>query len=139
MAKYTSGEGSKRLPKVKPGLWGLAVTNAVEKSSKQGNPLVELKMEVVQDKNGDTFDEGTGPTFYENLVFVENAAWKIDQFRAAIGEEVVAGEEVEVDPDDLIGCALWAELGIEEYNGKERNCVKAFVVRGEGDDEGPDF
>jgi len=47
------------------------------------------------------------------LVFTAKASWKIDQFRASIGEAVVPGESAEVEALDLIGKVGVAEIGEE--------------------------
>lgn len=80
--------------------------------------MIELKLKVEPD----------GPVFYDHLVFTESSFWKIDVFRAAIGETVIANEEIEIVADDLIGRQGRARLVVEEYNGRKRNKVAAWLV-----------
>ena len=68
-----------------------------------------------------------GSYLYDFLVFIPNAFWKIDSFRAATGEVVSPEEDVEITADDLIGRTGKARLSVEEYNGKKRNKVAAWL------------
>lgn len=129
MPKYTAGAGSTRKDKVAAGEYNLAVKDAAEKTSSNGNPMIELKLDVLGPVNGDQFDEDSGPLIYDNLVFTQNAFWKIDQFRNAIGEEVKEGEEVDIDPDDLIGATLTAHVVVGKNDkGMERNEIGAYLT-----------
>ena len=59
---------------------------------------------------------------------MESAFWKIDAFRAATGENVAADQEVEIRADDLIGRTGRAKLIVEEFNGRKRNKVGAWLL-----------
>jgi hypothetical protein len=133
MATYTSGpKQAPRTSLVPSGEYLLEVLNAEDGvSEKSGNDKIELKFEVVLP------DGEPGPIVYDTLVFVANAAWKIDQFRAAIGEEVVEGEEVEVNPDDFIGKRLRARLTQERDRTdktKKRNRIGSYLERKPGEE-----
>jgi hypothetical protein len=48
-------------------------------------------------------DGSNGGTIYDNMVFVEKAAWKIDQVREALGFAIVPNETASVEVEDLLG------------------------------------
>jgi len=104
MPSYTASTPTERPDHVDPGDYQVEVIDAIETVSKTGHEMIELK-----------------------LVFIPNAFWKIDSFRAATGEEVSPEEEVEIIADDLIGRTGKARLTVEEYNGKKRNKVAAWL------------
>ena len=79
--------------------------------------MIELKLRT-----------SAGSYLYDFLVFIPNAYWKIDSFRAATGEHVTPDEETEISADDLVGRTGTARLVIEEYNGKQRNKVAAWLA-----------
>jgi hypothetical protein len=79
--------------------------------------MIELKLRV----------QPSGATFFDHLVFTESAFWKIDAFRAATGETVTPEQEVEIRADDLIGRTGRARLTVEEFNGRKRNKIAAWL------------
>ena len=123
MPTYKSAEPTSRPDFVEPGDYTVEVLNATESISQKQNEMIELKLKV----------EPGGAILYDNLVFTENAFWKIDAFRAATGEKVTPDEEVDIIADDLIGRKGRARLAVEEYNGKKRNKVVAWLVPHKGD------
>ncbi|WP_038168498.1 DUF669 domain-containing protein [Verrucomicrobium sp. BvORR106] len=133
MASYTSGPKEDRpirIQLVKSGEYDLKVLDSSESQSSNGNDMIELKFEVILE--GDT----PGPIIYDNLVFTENSAWKIDQFRRAIGENVVEGEEVEVDADVFLGKRFRAFLKQEKDRNDssiKRNRVGSYLEPKPGD------
>ena len=116
MPSYTSSAPTERPDHVEPGDHQVEVIDAVESVSKGGHDMIELKLRT-----------GAGSHLYDFLVFVPNAFWKIDAFRAATGETVVPGEDVEITPDDLVGRTATARLAVEEFNGRKRNKVAAWL------------
>ena len=118
MPSYKSSEPTSRPDYVEPGEYTVEILNAAETVSKKGSDMIELKFRVLPD----------GPVFFDYLVFVENAFWKIDAFRAAIGEIVLPDEEVEIHADDFIGKQGQARLSVETYDGRKRNKVAAWLV-----------
>ena len=119
MPSYRSSEPTIRPDYVEPGDYTVEVINASESiSQKSRNELIELKLKV----------EPSGAIIYDNLVFTPNAFWKIDAFRAAIGEIVLPDEEVEIHADEFIGKRGLARLTIEEFQGRKRNRVAAWLV-----------
>lgn len=133
MASYTSGTPTTTtlIGPVPDGDYRLAVVSAIEKTASTGNPMIELKHEIIGPVGGDDFPEGRRPWVFDNLVFTPNAAWKIDQFRSAIGETVVEGEEVEIIADDLLGAVLTARIvvGKNQRTGKDRNEIGAYIIQ----------
>lgn len=118
MPTYKSSEPTSRPDFVSAGDYTVEILNAEESISKQGNDLIELKLKI----------EPSGAICFDNLVFTPNAFWKIDAFRAATGEKVVPDEEVNIECDDLIGRTGRARLIVEEYNGRKRNKITAWLV-----------
>lgn len=102
--KYTTNNPSSSARFLVPdGIYEIEILDAKERTSKSGNPMMELKCQVHQ--NGES-----GPKFYDWLVMSEGAAWKIDNFLAAVGRHPGEGVEVDLDGDDLIGMTCRARL-----------------------------
>ena len=117
MPSYTASTPSERPDHVEPGDYEVEVVDAIETLSKSGHEMIELKLKT-----------SAGSYLYDFLVFIPNAYWKIDSFRAATGEAVTPDEETEITADDLVGRTGTARLVIEEYNGKKRNKVVAWLT-----------
>jgi hypothetical protein len=119
MPSYRSSEPTARPDFVAAGDYTVEVIGAEESiSQKSHNEMIELKLKV----------EPSGAIVFDNLVFTANAFWKIDSFRAATGETVTPDEDVEIVADDLIGRKGRARLIVEEYNGKKRNKLAAWLL-----------
>lgn len=117
MPSYRSSEPTARPDFVEPGEYTVEVVNAEETVSQKGSDMIELKLRV----------QPSGATMFDHLVFMESAFWKIDSFRAATGETVTPEEEVEIHADDLIGRTGRARLTVEEFNGRKRNKIAAWL------------
>jgi hypothetical protein len=117
MPSYRSSEPTARPDFVEPGEYTVEVVNAEETVSQKGSDMIELKLRV----------QPSGATMFDHLVFMESAFWKIDSFRAATGESVTPDEEVDINADDLIGRTGRARLTVEEFNGRKRNKVAAWL------------
>ncbi|XHR30529.1 MAG: DUF669 domain-containing protein [Chthoniobacteraceae bacterium] len=113
MPSYKSSEPASRPDFVEPGDYTLEVINATETVSKKGSDMIELQVKVLPE----------GEVFFDHLVFVKNAYWKIDAFSAAIGETVLPDQEVDIHADDFVGKQGRARLSVEEYEGRKRNKV----------------
>jgi hypothetical protein len=101
------------------GAYRFLVDSAKGKHSKKNDPMIELQHSVTDGEETINVKDW--------LVFIPSCSRKIDQFRESIGEKVVPGEKVDVDPDDLIGKSGLLHLGVEEYEGQERNVVKRYL------------
>ena len=117
MPSYTSSTPSERPEFVEPGDYQVEVIDAIETISKGGHDMIELKLKT-----------SSGSYLYDFLVFIPTAFWKIDAFRAATGEDVKPDQDVEISADHVIGRTGTARLTVEEYNGKKRNKVAAWIV-----------
>ena len=117
MPSYTASTPTERPDHVEPGDYPVEVIDANETVSKTGHEMIELKLKT-----------SAGSYLYDFLVFIPNAFWKIDSFRAATGEAVTPGQDVEITADDLIGRTGTVRLIVEEYKGKKRNKVAAWLA-----------
>ena len=119
MPTYRASEIPERPDHLAAGDYSVEVIDAIETMSKNGHDMIELKLKTHE-----------GALVYDFLVFTPNAFWKIDAFRAATGETVTADQEVDLTADDLIGRLGRVRLVVEEYNGRKRNKVVAWLPRG---------
>ena len=119
MPTYKASIPAERPDHVEPGDYRVEVVDAVETTSKRGHEMIELKLRTE-----------AGSYLYDFLVFIPSAFWKIDAFRAATGENVTPEEDVEITADDLVGRTGTARLSVEEYNGRKRNKVAAWLAGG---------
>ena len=121
MPTYNASTPTERPDHVEPGDHPVEVIDAVESLSRSGHEMIELKLRT-----------SAGSYLYDFLVFIPSAFWKIDSFRAATGEAVTPEADVEIVADDLIGRTGTARLVIEEYKGKQRNKVAAWLTQKAG-------
>ena len=117
MPSYKASEPSSRPDFVEAGDYTVEVLEAEETLSQKKHEMIELKLKA----------EPLGAVFFDHLVFTSSSFWKIDAFRASTGENVVPDEDVEIIADDLIGRLGRARLIVEEYNGRKRNKVAAWL------------
>jgi len=116
MPSYMSSAPTERPDHVEAGDHEVEVVDATETLSRSNHEMIELKLRT-----------SAGSHLYDFLVFVPNAYWKIDAFRAATGEAVLPGQAVEIGAADLVGRTGTARLTVEEYNGRKRNKVAAWI------------
>ncbi len=117
MPSYNASTPTERPDHVEPGDYEVEVVDATETLSKSNHEMIELKLRTSE-----------GSYLYDFLVFIPSAFWKIDAFRAATGETVTPEQDVEIVADDLIGRTGKARLAVEEYNGRKRNKVAAWLT-----------
>ena len=118
MPSYRSSEPTSRPDYVEPGEYTAEVVNAEETVSQKGSDMIELKLRL----------QPSGATLFDHLVFIESAFWKIDAFRAATGENVTPEQDIEIHADDLIGRTGRVRLIVEEFKGRKRNKVAAWLA-----------
>jgi len=117
MPSYNANTPTERPDHVEAGDYEVEVVDAIETLSKSNHEMIELKLRTE-----------AGSYLYDFLVFIPSAFWKIDAFRAATGEAVTPEQDVEIVADDLIGRTGKARLAVEEYNGRKRNKVAAWIT-----------
>ena len=117
MPSYTANTPTERPDHVEPGDYEVEVVDAIETLSKSNHEMIELKLRTE-----------AGSYLYDFLVFIPTAFWKIDAFRAATGEVVEPDQDIEITADHVIGRTGTARLTVEEYNGKKRNKVVAWII-----------
>jgi hypothetical protein len=117
MPSYNASTPTERPDHVEAGDHEVEVIDANETVSKTGHEMIELKLRT-----------SAGSILYDFLVFIPNAFWKIDAFRAATGDLVITDDGVEVIADDLIGRTGTARLIVEEYGGRRRNKVASWIT-----------
>lgn len=109
--------------------WRIEEINQME-TSRAGNPKLPVKFAF-------TGPGGAVATVYEDLVFTEKAAWKINQFlKSACGGKIDAGREIDFESHDFIkwmaarsGTAVLATETYIDKGGNERqkNVIVAFT------------
>jgi hypothetical protein len=136
MAIYTQGKPSENhsTKKVAPkGDYRMVVLQAEDKMASTGSEMIKMKHGIIGPVGGPDFEDGEHLNVYDNLVFHQNAIWKVDQFRSACGDDVSEGEEVEVLAQDQDGKTFVAHLDIQKDNkGRDQNYVVAYIVPEEG-------
>jgi hypothetical protein len=107
--------------------WRILEINAMEQS-KAGNDKIPIKFEFFDEENNTA-------VVYENLVFTDAAAWKINQFlKSACGGAIEPGRLINFEDAKTIN---WlksrtgrAVLGVEKAQGKsgeyDRNKIEKF-------------
>ena len=116
MPHYNASIPAERPDHVEAGDHEVEVVDATDATSRSNHEMIELKLRTSE-----------GSYLYDFLVFTPSAFWKIDAFRAATGETVIPEQDVEIDADDLVGRTGLARLVVEEYNGRKRNKVAAWI------------
>lgn len=118
--KYTAGSPEGSSFSVPAGRYRLRVIGAEEDTSKSGNDMIVLHHRIIMDDGRD------GPQLSDYLTFSSSSGWKIDQFLSACDQHPGEGQDVDLDPDQMIGWECEAELAVETYNNKKSNKVKAY-------------
>jgi hypothetical protein len=108
-------------PAVPEGEYDFTVKNAKEETSKKGNEMIVLTLQIKD-----------GPIVVDNLVFDDEgkAIWKIDEFRIATGEVINSTEEVEFTSDQCLGRTGRCSLYVDDYEGRKRNKVEHYLPPG---------
>ena len=120
MPSYRAGSGAPSY--VEAGEYSFEVVEAIEKESSNRHPMIALVLEVAQ-----------GTQVYDYLVFAPKARCiqKIDDFRAAIGQSVVEGEEYDLEASDCLGAEGKVRLILGATDkGAPRNEVAVYLPKG---------
>jgi hypothetical protein len=99
------------------GNYAAKIVGAQERASKKsttGNDMIEIKLLVS--------NQGTDTIVYDYIT-----KRNVKEFSLALGEVALDGQSVEIDPDDLVGRFVEVHLVTEEYMGKTKNKVKAYL------------
>jgi hypothetical protein len=101
--------------------------NSMTESKEARNPMIPIKFEFSR-------ADGATTTVYENLVFIEAAKWKINQFLSCIcGAGIKPGRKIDFEDADFLE---WvgkqtgtARLKVERVQGKDydRNSIENFI------------
>lgn len=88
------------------GIHRLEVVEAVDKLSKAGNEMIEIKLQ-----------SEAGGTIRDFLVFSTKAAFKLRQFLEAAGKELQTGERINLTSDQCMDLKpMWALVAPDEEN-----------------------
>lgn len=104
---------------LEPGDYIAFVAEAREGTSQNGNPKIDLKLEV------------NGATVYDTLTFTENAGWRIDTFLKACGLAPEKGQFVEVTAGMCERAVARVRIGRRPGRkdpGKVFNSVEAWLT-----------
>jgi len=106
-----AGEGGfETLPK---GKYNVIVVDVTEKTSSNGNPMMNVKTKVTEGKYKNR-------NLFVNLVCTEKALFRVKAYLEACGIEVPKSM-LEVDFDETIGKELTLEIDQRTYKDKEGN------------------
>jgi len=98
------------------GIYQFQVNDAEETESQAGNPMVVLRLAVVNDP------QYNGRTVFDRLVIMASMARRLKSFATAAGLDVSHG----VDTDAMRGKIVWAEVEHEEYQGEMNAKIKKY-------------
>jgi hypothetical protein len=87
------------------GTYEVVVASANHKTSLAGNPMLEVRLDVVNDPIY------SGRSVFDNIVLVPQAAWKLVSFLRALG----INPSRQLDPSDWIGTPLQVDVIIDTY------------------------
>jgi|WetSurMetagenome_2_1015567.scaffolds.fasta_scaffold134854_3 hypothetical protein len=90
------------------GVYQFQINEAEEAESQAGNPMVNLRLAVVNDP------QYNGRTVFDRLVLTAASARRLKAFGDAAGLDFRMG----VDPAEMVGKIVWAEVKHEEYQGE---------------------
>ena len=98
---------------IPPGEYGIGVTAAEEKTSKNGHPQVALDLEILE-------GELKGRGVKDWVTVTERAMWRVKQVLTSIGYPIAASGEVDLDAPKMIGGKAVITIKHELYNDKVR-------------------
>jgi hypothetical protein len=122
-----SGGGQRAVP---DGVYSVKVAQAPtkEEGSESGEAYLSWKFAITKGKQ-------KGATLYDNTSLQPQALWKLKSLLEAMGEEV-PDSTLRLVPSEYVDRELNVEVVNEEYNGRDRPKVTAYIVEtGEEDSE----
>jgi hypothetical protein len=93
---------------VEPGLYKIRVENAFLSTSQKGNEMMKLTCRVILG------DNQKGPEIWHYLVFLDSMSEKNTDFAFSIGKKFALGDNVTLEPIDIVDCEGWALIGEKE-------------------------
>jgi hypothetical protein len=123
-----SEEQIKSLNFMEEGEYSFEVTKATQKTSKSGNPMIELQLKVWEKQNGGV------KIIFDYLVSTKNMLYKIKHFCDSVGleKEYLAGS---FEAEDCIGRMGFAYIILQKGQPKEgggyytdKNAVQDYVA-----------
>lgn len=104
---------------LRPGVYKAEITDAIEKTSKAGNEMIEIDLLVTEPK------AFAGNTLRDYIVDGPKTKWKINQVLAAIGFGAEEGEKGELEPKHLVNKEVVIRV-VLETNPKSQNPDKLW-------------
>jgi hypothetical protein len=119
MPTYVTGASRRVFP---DGSYWFKVNDAYLETSSKGNPMIRLELII------SGLDDEDPIEVRDYLVFSAEAAWKIDNFRLATGEQLKAGEEVNFEAENCFDRQGYCKLIVDEYQGRKNNKVADYII-----------
>ena len=91
-----------------------------EDSKYVGSPMLAWELEV-------TDGEHAGRKLFYNTIMIDEFSGQYRRLAEACGQDIDDTQELEVNPDDLIGAVCQAEVGIRKYSGRDVNDIKSLL------------
>lgn len=111
---FSSVKGFDPVPE---GTYVARIEKAEEKTSKAGNPMIQVTYEII---DGDQ----SGRKVFESYPLMENVLWKLQQLLTSLGIDAMSDLELDLN-SDLLGKVVSLDVTITQYNGKESNSIKS--------------
>lgn len=102
------------------GEYDASITKVVDKKAKSGNPMVAIQLTIFD-------NEYAGNWVWDNIVFAEGIMGRTKHFLHCIGEPY-EGDKVQWDSDKWMNREVRILVARGEYNGRERNEVKGYIL-----------
>lgn len=106
--------GDQNYPVIRAGVYRFQVVDGDEVSTKKGDPMWKLRLEV-------DLGEHLGHVVWDNLVGRGPGLSRVKMLYKQLGLPCEGDQELAVS--DVVGLSVWAEIDIDEYEGKRRNVV----------------
>lgn len=108
------------------GMYLLQISEASEKTSSTGNPMIAITYDVIATHEGEAVEGNR--KLWDNYSLQAQALFKLKELLGALGIDTSAVVDLEVS--DLIGQQVLAKVVQETYNGELRNRVKKLFPAG---------